>query len=196
MQICKCRHFCHSVIDKHIFTYNNWALNYQLCINSNCIYNPLCLCPLSLNAWYLSLSLSLSPKALISLHLPTLHLPFCFAVIHCSVLHISWFPSPLFLYISLSLSLSFPISLTFSWLNVAQNKFQKAGESAPLGISCTFRFVERKFLKRDSENRAKKIARGRERRKMRNQAKIKFKANRPRRVLAEHLSHFVCLTHE
>lgn len=207
MQICKCRHFCHSVLDKHILPTIIGQLNYQLYILHElcCIYNPLCMCPLSLNGhdssgcvFSLSLSLSLRvPK----LSYPSICQPSIFpSVLLSSIALCCTYPDFLHQSLSTSVSPSFPVSLAFSWLNVARNKFLKAGESTPLGLSCTFHFVERKFRKRDSENRAKikkkNRARGRERCKMRNQAKIKFKANRPRRVLTEHLSHFVCLTHE
>ncbi len=205
MQICKCRHFCHSVLDKHILATIIGQLYYQLYILHElcCIYNPLCMCPLSLNGhdssgrvFSLSLSLSLRvPK----LSYPSICQPSIFpSVLLSSIALCCTYPDFLHQSLSTSVSPSFPVSLAFSWLNVARNKFLKAGESTPLGLSCTFHFVERKFRRETvkTEQKKKNRARGRERCKMRNQAKIKFKANRPRRVLAERLSHFVCLTHE
>ncbi len=113
-----------------------------------------------------SLSPSQSPKALISLHLPTLHLPFCFAVIHCSVLHIPWFPSPISLYLCLSFFPSFHLLfLDWTWHGIS---FESWGKRTP-GTLMHFSFLERNFW-RETEQKKR---RGRERCKMRNQAKIK-----------------------
>ncbi len=163
MQICKCRHFCHSVLDKHILPTIIGQLNYQLYILHElcCIYNPLCMCPLSLNGhdssgcvFSLSLSLYLRvPK----LSYPSICQPSIFpSVLLSSIALCCTYPDFLHQSLSTSVSPSFPVSLAFSWLNVARNKFLKAGESAPLGLSCTFHFVERKFRRETVKTEQKK----------------------------------------
>lgn len=150
-------------------------------------------------AWYFWSRILSLPLRVPKLSYPSICQPSIFpSVLLSSIALCCTYPDFLHQSLSTSVSPSFPVSLAFSWLNVARNKFLKAGESAPLGLSCTFHFVERKFRRETvkTEQKKKNRARGRERCKMRNQAKIKFKANRPRRVLAERLSHFVCLTHE
>ncbi len=144
-------------------------------------------------AWYFWLRILSLPLRVPKLLYPSICQPSIFpSVLLSSIALCCTYPDFLHQSLSTSVSPSFPVSLAFSWLNVARNKFLKAGESAPLGLSCTFHFLERNFW-RETEQKKR---RGRERCKMRNQAKIKFKANRPHWVLAERLSHFVCLTHE
>lgn len=118
-------------------------------------------------AWYfwlriLSLSFSLSlrvPKLLY----PSICQPSIFpSVLLSSIALCCTYPDFLHQSLSTSVSPSFPVLLAFSWLNVARNKFLKAGESAPLGLSCTFHFLERKFW-RETKNRAKKKQSERER---------------------------------
>ncbi len=122
-----------------------------------------------------SLSPSQSPKALISLHLPNLHLPFCFAVIHCSVLHIPWFPSPISLYLCLSFFPSF--TCFFLTERGTEYVFESWGKRTP-GTLMHFSFFRKKFLKRDSEKQSTKRGEGE------NDAKCEIKQKSSSRPIA------------
>ncbi len=145
MQICKCRHFCHSALDyRYILPTIIGQLNYQLYILHElcCIYNPLCMCPLSLNGHdtsgcVFSLSLSESQSSYIPPSAnPPSSLLFCCHPLLC-VAHTLISFTNLSLPLSLLLSQFHLLFLDWTWHGIS---FWKLGKAHPWDSHALFIF--------------------------------------------------------